>query len=122
MDALPRLLALAAGQTASLVNISELAAPFQVSRPTIREYVTLLSRIFLLEESPPWHSNRLKRLIKTPKRHLTIFSHYTHVGLESLESAVASFPRFGLAPEVATPASNDEDEGVNENSATLKPA
>lgn len=70
LEALPRLLALAAGQTACLVNISELAAPFQVSRPTIREYVTLLSRIFLLEELPPWHSNRSKRLIKTPKLHL----------------------------------------------------
>ncbi|MBW6487058.1 MAG: ATP-binding protein [Syntrophobacterales bacterium] len=70
LDALPRLLALAAGQTACLVNVSELAAPFQVSRQTIREYVTLLSRIFLLEELPPWHSNRLSRLIKTPKLHL----------------------------------------------------
>ncbi|MCE5265915.1 MAG: ATP-binding protein [Deltaproteobacteria bacterium] len=70
LDALPRLLALAAGQTACLANVSELAAPFQVSRQTIREYVTLLSRIFLLEELPPWHSNRLSRLIKTPKLHL----------------------------------------------------
>lgn len=70
LDALPRLLALAAGQTARLVNVSELAAPFQVSRQTIRDYVTLLSRIFLLEELPPWHSNRLSRLIKTPKLHL----------------------------------------------------
>lgn len=70
LDALPRLLALAAGQTACLVNVSELAAPFQVSRPTIREYVTLLSRIFLLEELPSWHTNRLSRLIKTPKLHV----------------------------------------------------
>lgn len=70
MDALPRLLTLAAGQTARLLNVSDLAAPFQVSRPTIREYMTLLSRIFLLEELPPWHSNRLTRLIKTPKLHL----------------------------------------------------
>ena len=70
LEALPRLLELAAGQTAHLLNISDLAAPFQVSRTTIREYVTLLSRIFLLEELPPWHSNRLKRLIKTPKLHL----------------------------------------------------
>ncbi len=70
LDALPRLLTLAAGQTACLVNISDLAAPFQMSRPTIREYVTLLSRIFLLDELPPWHSNRMKRLIKTPKLHL----------------------------------------------------
>ncbi|GAB6113248.1 ATP-binding protein [Desulfomicrobium salsuginis] len=70
MDALPRLLTLAAGQTARLLNVSDLSAPFQVTRPTIREYVTLLSRIFLLEELPPWHSNRLSRLIKTPKLHL----------------------------------------------------
>lgn len=70
LDALPRLLALAAGQTACLTNISDLAAPFQVSRPTIREYVTLLSHIFLLDELPPWHSNRIKRLVKTPKLHM----------------------------------------------------
>lgn len=70
LDALPRLLALAAGQTARLINVADLAAPFQLSRPTIREYVTLLARVFLLEELPPWHSNRLSRLIKTAKLHL----------------------------------------------------
>ena len=42
-----RLLALAAGQTARLINISDLASPFQLSRPTIRDYVTLLERVFL---------------------------------------------------------------------------
>jgi uncharacterized protein len=71
LDALPRLLTLAAGQTARLLNVSDLAAPFQLSRPTIRDYVTLLERIFLLEELPPWHTNRLSRLIKTPKLHLS---------------------------------------------------
>jgi predicted AAA+ superfamily ATPase len=70
LDALPRLLALAAGQTARLINISDLASPFHLSRPTIRDYVTLLERVFLLEELPPWHSNRLSRLIKTPKLHV----------------------------------------------------
>ncbi len=70
MDALPRLLTLAAGQTSQLLNVSDLAAPFQVSRPTINEYLTLLSRIFLLDELPPWHSSRLSRLIKTPKLHM----------------------------------------------------
>ncbi|MBU3699708.1 MAG: ATP-binding protein [Candidatus Kapabacteria bacterium] len=71
LDAMARLLALAASQTARLMNVSDLAAPFNLSRPTIREYVTLLERMFLLEELPPWHSNRLSRLIKTPKLHLT---------------------------------------------------
>lgn len=70
LDALPRLMMLAAGQTARLLNVADLAAPFQLSRPTIRDYITLLQRVFLLEELPPWHSNRLSRLIKTPKLHL----------------------------------------------------
>lgn len=70
MEVIPRLLSLAAGQTARLINVSDLAGPFQVSRPTIREYVTLLQHIFLLEELSPWHTNRLSRLIKTPKLHL----------------------------------------------------
>lgn len=71
LDVIPRLLALAASQTARLLNVSELAGPFQLSRPTIRDYATLLSRVFLLEELPPWHSNRLSRLVKTPKLHMT---------------------------------------------------
>lgn len=70
LDALPRLLALAAARTSRLFNVSDLASPFQVSRPTIRDYVTLLERVFLLELLPPWHSNRLSRLIKTPKLHV----------------------------------------------------
>lgn len=70
LDVLPRLLALAASQTARLLNVSDLASPFQISRPTIRDYVTLLERVFLLESLPPWHRNRLSRLIKTPKLHL----------------------------------------------------
>ena len=44
-------------------------SPFGLSRPTIRDYVTLLERVFLLERLPPWHSNRLSRLVKTPKLH-----------------------------------------------------
>lgn len=70
LDALPRLLSLVAGQTARLLNVSDLSAPFSVSRPTIREYVTLLERVFLVEELPPWHTNRLSRLVKTPKVHI----------------------------------------------------
>ncbi len=70
LDILPRILALASAQTACLFNLSDLAAPFQLSWPTIRDYVELLERIFLLERLQPWHSNRMKRLIKTPKLHM----------------------------------------------------
>ena len=70
LEILPRLLAAAAGQTARMFNVSELAAPFEVTRPTIRDYTTLLERVFLLERLPAWHSNRLSRLVKRPKLHL----------------------------------------------------
>ncbi len=70
LEILPRLLAAAAGQTARLFNVSDLAAPFEVTRPTIRDYTTLLERVFLLETLPAWHSNRLSRLVKRPKLHL----------------------------------------------------
>lgn len=69
-DALPKLLALAAAHTAKLINVSDLSAPFQISRQTIHEYVSVLERIFLLERLAPWHSNRLSRLVKTPKLHM----------------------------------------------------
>lgn len=71
LDTLPKLLTLAASQTARLFNSADLAAPFAISRPTIREYLALLEQIFLIEQLQPWFSNRLSRLIKTPKMHLT---------------------------------------------------
>lgn len=70
LDDLPRLLQSLAGRTAQLLNISSLAASFQVSRPTIRAYLALLSQVFQLEELRAWHSNRHKRLVKTPKLHV----------------------------------------------------
>ena len=71
LDLLPRLLRAAAAQTAQLFNLSSLASPFELSRPSIGDYVTLLERLFLLERLPAWHGNRLKRLVKSPKLHLT---------------------------------------------------
>jgi len=70
LDTLPRLLALAASHTAQLLNVSELAGPFQLSRQTIHDHMVLLEGVFLLQRLPPWHSNRMKRLVKTPKLHM----------------------------------------------------
>ena len=70
LDALPLLLKAACSQTATLYNLAALAAPFQLSRLTIGEYLKLLERFFLLERLPPWYNNRLKRLVKTPKLHV----------------------------------------------------
>ena len=70
LDAMPRLLAAAASQTARLFNLADLAAPFQLSRPTIQDYVALLERVFLLGRLPAWSNNRLSRLVHAPKLHL----------------------------------------------------
>lgn len=70
LDALPRLLSLAAGNTATLINVAELSAPFELTRQTINEYVTLLESVFLLDRVPAWHTNRLSRLVKRPKLHI----------------------------------------------------
>ena len=70
LSVLPRLLNAAASQTAHLYNLADLAGPFQLSRPTIGDYVEILERLFLIDRLPPWHNNRLNRLIKTPKLHL----------------------------------------------------
>ena len=70
MDTLPRLLGLAAAHTAQLFNVSSLAEPFQLSRPTIGQYLELLERVYLLERLPPWYKNLNKRLVKTPKLHI----------------------------------------------------
>jgi predicted AAA+ superfamily ATPase len=70
LDALPRLLAITASYTARLLNVSDLAAPFQMTRQTIHDYVTILERIFLVDRLPPWYGNRLSRLVKTAKLHM----------------------------------------------------
>ena len=90
LETLPELLNAAAAQTASLYNLSDLAAPFQLSRQTIGEYVTLLERVFLIERLKPWHSNRLSRLVKTPK---------LHIGDTGLGCALLGLDEDGLASD-----------------------
>jgi hypothetical protein len=100
LDTLPRLLAHAAGQTAQLFNASDLAAPFQQSRPTIRDYVTLLERVFLLELLPPWHTNRLSRLVKRPKLHMGDTG--VACALLGLDAAALAKDREALGPLLET--------------------
>ena len=70
LDNMPRLLQFAAGQSAQLVNYSDLAKHFRQNAQTIRQYLTLLENIFLIDILPPWHVNYKNRLVKTPKLHI----------------------------------------------------
>jgi len=69
-ESLPSLLTAVAGLTAQLFNSSSIASQLQMNRNTIRHYLSLLERHFLIKRLPPWYSNRMKRMIKTPKIHI----------------------------------------------------
>lgn len=70
-EILSSLLELAAAQTARLLSVNGLSSSFRLSRNTVHDYIFLLEKMFLLEKLPAWHRNRLKRLVKTPKLHVT---------------------------------------------------
>jgi hypothetical protein len=67
---LPKLISLVAAYTARLINIADLAAPFELSRPTIHDHIALLERLFLVDQLPSWHNNHMSRLVKRPKLHI----------------------------------------------------
>ena len=67
LTALPRLLALIAARTASLVNFTELARSLGIPQTTLKRYFALLEATFLIQLVPAWSGNLGKRLIKAPK-------------------------------------------------------
>ena len=70
VEALPELLAAAARLSGQLLNVSTMASQLQMNRNTVRDYLSLLERQFMIERLLPWRSNRMSRLIKTPKIHI----------------------------------------------------
>lgn len=60
-------LALTAGRTGQLVNLSSLGADASVSHPTVSAWIGVLEATFVALRLPPWHANLGKRLIKSPK-------------------------------------------------------
>lgn len=65
------LLICAATQTGGLFNATRLAGLLGISQPTIRDYVELLERVFMLRLLPAWHQGELaQRLVKAPKLHM----------------------------------------------------
>lgn len=52
---------------AQVCNLSELGRALGVSHTTIRSYIDLLSKTFVVRELRPWAENLGKRLVKSPK-------------------------------------------------------
>jgi predicted AAA+ superfamily ATPase len=66
---LPKFVRLLAEHSGQLVNYSQLASGIKVNHRTGQRYVGLLEQVFLIATLPPWFTNALKRIVKTPKLH-----------------------------------------------------
>jgi len=64
-----KFLALCAGRTGRLLNMSSLGSDCGVSQPTIKAWLSLLETGFLVFRLPAWHGNINKRLTKSAKLH-----------------------------------------------------
>nr|WP_246126317.1 DUF4143 domain-containing protein [Nesterenkonia populi] len=69
--AMERLLRAAALNTAGIPTHETLVRAASTSRETTDRYLDLLEELGLLERIPAWGHNRLKRMIKSPKLHVT---------------------------------------------------
>jgi len=66
-DQLHRFWIMASHASGSVLNLSRLGSSLGVSHNTIRSYITMMNRTFLLRELPPFSINLKKRLVKSPK-------------------------------------------------------
>ena len=69
LDAFSSLLRLAAGRTATEVNLSALAADSGIRHNTVRAWLSVLEASFLVFRTPAYRRNVRKRQIKAPKLH-----------------------------------------------------
>lgn len=62
-----RLLEALAAVSGSLLNYGGLSRDLGIPVSTLRAHTDLLETLFLIRRIPPWHHNRLSRLVKAPK-------------------------------------------------------
>ncbi|MBV5338644.1 MAG: ATP-binding protein [Deltaproteobacteria bacterium] len=67
LAAMPRLLAMLATRSPSLLNYSELSRTTGLPQSTLKRYMSLFEMIFLIDHLPAWYSYLGKRLVKTSK-------------------------------------------------------
>ena len=69
LGAMPRLLRVLAEHSGQIVNYSGIGAPLGMNHVTTRRYMGILENVFLVHTLPPWYTNALKRITKSPKLH-----------------------------------------------------
>ena len=69
LSSMPRLLRVLAEHSGRLVNYSGFGSPLGMNHITTNKYVGVLGNLFLVHTLPPWYTNALKRVTKSPKLH-----------------------------------------------------
>lgn len=67
LDRLPRLLKALAQMAGQLCNFTQLGGQVGLDSKTVSKYLAVFEQMFLLRRVEPWSSNRLNRIVKTPK-------------------------------------------------------
>jgi len=62
-----RLMTVLAPRSGNIINQSEIAREIGISQPTVHRYLKLLEVLNIIKRIPPYFSNILKRVIKSPK-------------------------------------------------------
>jgi uncharacterized protein len=95
LDQLPRLVNVLAEHAGQLVSHASFGAALNLSRVTAQKYVSILERLFLVRTLNPWSSNRLSRLIKTPKLHFLDSGLLAVLRGDTLDEIKSDRSRFG---------------------------
>lgn len=69
LDRMPRLLRVLAEHSGHLANHARAGAAIGLNHVSTQKYTGIFEQLFLLRTLPPWHSNTLSRLVKSPKLH-----------------------------------------------------
>jgi uncharacterized protein len=96
---LPALMQLLGEHASQLTNFAALGSALNLSTPTIARYMTILERLYLLQATRPWFTNRLSRLIKTPKVHFIDSGLLAHVRDDGEDSFRLDRSRLGPLTE-----------------------
>lgn len=76
---IPSLMHLCAARCGTLLNMTEFSRSLGLAHSTLKRYLTLLEKTYLLVSLPAWSKNLSKRLVKTPKIYLNDTGLLTHL-------------------------------------------
>ncbi|MCY3702876.1 MAG: ATP-binding protein [Rhodospirillales bacterium] len=94
LSQMPRLLRVLAEHAGQLVNYSRIGSSLNMSHVTTQKYVGVFENLYLVQTLQPWHSNTLKRLVKSPKLHFLdagLLAALRNLSLDHLRRNRASF-------------------------------